>query len=93
MTKKRNKTLNERHKTINEKENVLLTLSKTRGIKHTCACTVTPTHTLTHTLCSKIFCNFKFTQCDSIKLGCRAQNFIFKDLGAKQQPYTCPLMP
>ena len=45
----------------------------------------------THTHCSNIFWSSKFTRCDSIKLDCSAQNFIFKHLGTKQQPHMCPL--
>ena len=48
------------------------------------------THTHTHTHCSNMFYNSKFTRGDSMKLDCSAQNFIFKHLGTKQQPHTCP---
>ena len=39
-----------------------------------------------HKHCSN---NSKFNQCDSMKLDCSAQNFIFKHLGTKKQPHTC----
>ena len=92
MKNKQNKTLNlnlQKFTSCLQGRKELVNHLKDRGYKiRTCTHTHTHTHTHIHTHTNTP--QTSFITPNSLKLGCSTQNFIFKHLGTKQQPHTCP---